>query len=114
MPNGYPDYGPGYGPESPNWDKFSVSVLVYEKNGLKRGPGITSATFSKDEPYIGEINVTGGGPLGTPLYQVRVRAWRPPSLLHSRLPLRVGAGRHYPEVHWVRDGDSFEVRLQRY
>jgi len=104
----------------PVWAPFSVMVLVYEKNGLKRGPGITNATFRSyppDQPYSSIITaVLGpplGGPPGTPLYQVDIRAWRREDDVNNPFNLLVSSAGHYAEWWPVRNGQSFEARLQR-
>ena len=107
------------------WQVISFTASVYEKSGLKAGPGITSATFSKPQwgaavvtPHEPTFTVTRpSAPLGTPtppIYEVVVRAWRPTSESGAAYPVQVGAdSRYYPDVYWVRSGDRFEVRLQR-
>ena len=98
---------------------ISVTVSVYEKNGLKRGPGITSAAFRRAPPRpipddTSSFNVTGGGPLGTPVYQVRITFMRHVNDPDPPFNLEAWAGRHYPETYWVRNGQVFEAWLQRY
>jgi hypothetical protein len=105
----------------PVWVTFSVAVLVYEKNGLKRGPGITNATFRSyppDQPYNSFISWTfrpplGGYPAGTPIYQVDIQAWRWEDRASDPFNLSVSAGGYYAEWYPVRNGQSFEARLQR-
>jgi hypothetical protein len=98
---------------------LSVTVSVYEKNGLKRGPGILNAVFRRAPPRFipddtASFNVTGGGPLGTPVYQVHITFMRRADDPAPQFNLEVYAGSHYPETYWVRDGQVFEARLQRY
>jgi hypothetical protein len=94
-----------------------LTVAVYEKNGLKRGPGLTDAYFKPFYSNVGSINrVIGGGPLGDPLYRVDMTVWRSDALLPGEVPsfrLRIGAGGHYEQDFYVRNGDNFEVRLDR-
>lgn len=97
----------------------SITVAVYEKNGLKRGPGLTDAYFTPFYSNVGSVDrVIGGGPLGggSSLYQVDMTVWRSDALLPGEVPsfrLRIGAGRHYEQNFYVRNGDNFEVRLDR-
>jgi hypothetical protein len=108
------------------WVTISASILVFEKNGLKRGPGLSNAYFElfpdvQDDPAMTFINWTGGAPLaGTSnLYQVRIQSYRrdyfAPGGPGAGAPchLRVGASRHYSQNFYVYNGDSFEVRLDR-
>jgi hypothetical protein len=104
----------------PLWVPFTVMVLVYEKNGLKRGPGITNATFRSyppDQPYSSLITAILGPPLagapGAPLYQVNIQAWRRENEANNPFNLLVSSAGHYGEWYEVRNGQSFEVRLQR-
>jgi hypothetical protein len=96
---------------------ISVTVSVYERNGLKRGPGILSAAFRTAPPRWvpdeSRFNVTGGGPLGTPLYQVQITFMRRVDDPDPRFNLEVWAGKHYPADYWVRNGQVFEARLDR-
>jgi hypothetical protein len=57
---------------------------------------------------------TGGGPFGTPVYQVSITFMRHVNDPDPRFNLEVWAGRHYPETYWVRNGHVFEAWLQRY
>jgi hypothetical protein len=104
----------------PVWATFSVAILVYEKNGLKRGPGLSSAVFRSyppDQPYSSIINATFNPPLGgapgTPLYQVDIRAWRSEAQANDPFNLSVSAPGYYAAWYPVRNGERFEVRLQR-
>jgi len=98
---------------------ISVTVEVYGKNGLKRGPGILSAAFRRAPPRpvpddTSTINSTGGGPFGTPVYQVSIRFMRHVHDPDPQFNLEIWAGRYYAEEYWVRHGQVFEARLQRY
>ena len=99
------------------WVPSSITVAVYEKNGLKRGPGLTDAYFKPFYSNMGWINsIRGGGPLGGSLYQVNMTVWRTDALLPGEVPsfqLRIGASKHYEQNFFVRNGDNFEVRLDR-
>ena len=99
------------------WVPSSITVAVYEKNGLKRGPGLTDAYFNPFYSNMGQINsISGGGPLGDPLYRVNMTVWRTDALPPGEVPsfrLRIGASRHYEQDFFVRNGDNFEVRLDR-
>lgn len=110
------------------WVTISASILVFEKNGLKRGPGLSNAYFELwasgefgDDYRTTFINWTGGAPLaGTSnLYQVTVQSYRrdyyAPGGPGAGAPchLRVGATRHSTDNFYVYNGDSFEVRLDR-
>lgn len=96
-----------------------ITVAVYEKNGLKRGPGLTSAYFRPYYTNQGWVNsVSGGGPLsgGSNVYVVNMTVWKTDALYAYENPsfrLRIGAGRYYEQVFYVRNGDNFEVRLDR-
>ena len=108
-----------------DWRTWLVRFEVFEKNGLKRGPGLTSAAFSSSqtEPTPSQFSWTGGGPIsGTGseswTYQVRIRAWRvwPAGLTTKQMPyayVRVSVGQHYPQDFSVYDGGNYEVRLDR-
>lgn len=98
---------------------LTVTVSVYERNGLKRGPGIGSAAFRTAPPrWVPDSNRfswTGGGPLGAPpIYQVTIQHMRRVDDPDPLFNLEVWAGRHYPASYWVRNGQVFEARLQRY
>jgi hypothetical protein len=91
---------------------YTVWVAVYEKNGLKRGPGLLDAFFALTEPWVADIDsVSGGGPLGQPVYKVAISIH--PRFEGSIFGLEVLAPRHYPQRFLVPDGQSFEVRLDR-
>jgi len=99
------------------WVPSSITVAVFEKNGLKRGLGLTDAFFTPFYANMGSINrVIGGGPFGDPLFRVDMTVWRTDALPPGEVPsfrLRIGAGRHYEQDFYVRNGDNFEVRLDR-
>ena len=89
---------------------MSVTVLVYEKQGLKRGRGITDAHFRqwpwRDED---ELEFTGGGPLGEPIYVVKT-----PFIFQDNnvaWSLGVYAPHHYDWNFGVRDGETHQVWL---
>jgi hypothetical protein len=98
---------------------MAVTVEVYEKNGLKRGPGLTDVWFTAFPGWQpGEkINVvSGGGPFGSPVYVLDIQSFAPSSLQPGDVHyfhLGVNASKHYPQNFFVRDGDRFEVRLDR-
>ncbi len=80
-------------------------------------PGLTDAYFKPFYSNMGWINsISGGGPLGGSLYQVNMTVWRTDALLPGEVPsfhLRIGASKHYEQNFFVRNGDNFEVRLDR-
>jgi hypothetical protein len=88
---------------------MTVTVWVYEKNGLKRGPDLTDADFTSyppNQPYE-TIEIRGGGPLADPVYQLKIHTqWTIFNLL-------VKARGHVSDWFQVRDGDNFEARLPR-
>jgi hypothetical protein len=50
------------------------------------------------------------------MYQVNMTVWRTDALAPGEVPsfqLRIGASKHYEQNFFVRDGDNFEVRLDR-
>jgi hypothetical protein len=97
----------------------SITVAVFEKNGLKRGPALTDAFFRPYYSNMGMINsVSGGGPIagGSSVFTVNMTVWRSDALSPGEVPsfrLLIGAGRHYEQDFYVRNGDNFEVRLDR-
>ena len=46
---------------SGTWVPSSITVAVYEKNGLKRGPGLTDAYFKPFYSNMGWISSISGG-----------------------------------------------------
>jgi hypothetical protein len=100
--------------------EMAVTVEVYEKNGLKRGPGLTDVWFTAFPGWQpGEkINVvSGGGPFGSPIYVLDIEAFAPansllPGVTHY-FHLGVNASKHYSQNFFVLDGERFEVRLDR-
>jgi hypothetical protein len=94
---------------------LSVTVSVYEKRGLKAGPGITNAVFRTAAPrWVPDSNtftVTGG--VGTPVYQLRIDTMRRIEEADPPFNLEISAGGFHPQSFWVRNGERFEVRLQR-
>ena len=101
------------------WVPSVITVAVYEKNGLKRGRGLTDAYFRPKYSNTGWINsVAGGGPIsgGSFVYVVNMTVWKTDALYPHENPsflLRIGAGRHYEQEFYVVTGDNFEVRLDR-
>src|SRR5262245_9998951 len=98
------------------WVPSVITVSVYEKNGLKRGRGLTDAYCRPKDSNAGWVNsVAGGGPIsGSSFYAVNMTVWRTDALYPHENPiflLRIGAGRHYEQEVYVRTGDNFEVRL---
>jgi hypothetical protein len=87
---------------------MAITVAVYEKRGLKRGPGITDAHF-REWPFQpdDELPFTGAGPLGEPVYLVESPWWRYGNLW----TLGVYAPRHQSWQFDVRDGETHEVWL---
>ena len=89
---------PNYSPGVASCRYFpGVSVLVYEKNGLKRGPALNNASFSLSPPgwpnliekLVGPSPLSGPG--GNPLYQVTLRVWTQADGRYDRLFLIVSA-----------------------
>jgi hypothetical protein len=84
--------------------EMAVTVGVYEKNGLKRGAGLTDVGFTAFPGWQpGEkINVvSGGGPFGSPVYLLDIEAFAPansllPGVTHY-FHLGVNAPKHYPQ-----------------
>ncbi len=107
------------------WVTISLSILVFERNGLKQGPGLSNAYFSlfpdvQDDYRTTFFNWSGGAPLtGTSnLYQVRIQTYRSDYFTTgpgagAPIHIRVDASRHYGQNFFARNGDSFEVRLDR-
>jgi hypothetical protein len=91
----------------------AVTVSVYEKNGLCRGPAIGNATFRAVSTilviYDIPLAATAGGPLSgsTNVYTVAA----PRGL--TEWNLRVAAPGHAPWVFFVRDMETHEVWLSR-
>lgn len=93
---------------------MTVTVSVYQKDGLCRGPAIGNATFRAVSKggivyYDIPLAATGGGPLSgaTHVYTVA----RPPGL--TEWYLRVASPVHNPWDFFVRDGETHEVWLVR-
>jgi hypothetical protein len=94
---------------------MTITVSVYQKNGLCRGPAIYDATFRAVTPsgailyYDIPLGATGAPPLSgkEPVYTVA----RPPGL--TEWHLRVASPIHNPWVFFVRDGETHEVWLTR-
>jgi hypothetical protein len=92
---------------------MTITVSVYQKNGLCRGPGIGNATFRAFSRslviYDIPLNATGGPPLSgrTHVYTVvgprGLTEWN----------LRVAAPSYNPWEFFVRDGETHEVWLDR-
>jgi hypothetical protein len=73
------------------------------------------APFAWEDPAERQIQVTGGGPLGGWIYQLRMQRWVAqifPGTTYS-FHLMVTATRHVGQNFFVRDGDDFQVRLDR-
>jgi hypothetical protein len=97
------------------WYFPGVSVLVYEKNGLKRGPALRDAFFSLSPPGWPNLieRVFAPGPLAPdPLYQVTLRVWAQDNGRYEPLFLIVTARGHYDAWYPFREAD-FEARLDR-
>ena len=92
---------------------MSLTISVYEKRGLKRGPAITDARFAAVSHslvvYDIALKATGGGPLGGPTYTVQP----PGGLANTPWLLRVSTPRHNAEEFTVRDGETHDVWLSR-
>lgn len=90
---------------------MSLTISVYEKRGLKRGPAITDANFAAVSTMLVIYNIplraTGGGPLGGPTYQVET----PRGLENATWTLRVASPRHNAWDFSVRDGETHDVWL---
>jgi hypothetical protein len=92
---------------------MAVTISVYEKNGLCRGPGIGNATFRAVSTtlviYDIPLAATAGGPLSgaTHVYTVaaprRLTEWN----------LRVAAPGYNPWVFFVRDTETHDIWLTR-
>jgi hypothetical protein len=85
---------------------MTLTISVYEKHGLCRGPAILDAWF-KQPPFF--LAATGGGPLGGATYQVEPRFVSP----NQRIYLVVGSPRHHPHDFFVNDGETHDVWLFR-
>jgi hypothetical protein len=85
---------------------MALTISVYEKRGLCRGPAITDAIFSAVSTmlvlYDIPLTATGGGPLGGPTYQVQT----PRGLESTSWYLRVASPRHNSWDFCVRDGET--------
>jgi hypothetical protein len=105
---------PFYSPGVAGWYFPGVAVLVYEKNGLKRGPGLTDAFFSLSPPGWPNLieRVAAPGPLADPLYRVTLRVWTQADGRYDRLFLIVSARNHLDAWYPFVEAD-FEARLDR-
>jgi hypothetical protein len=83
---------------------FPVTISVYERRGLKQGPGILDARFRKLPSGL-PILTTGGGPLGEPTYQFEIDF-----LVAS---VRIDSPRHYSVDLTVEATGVDEVWLDR-
>ena len=98
---------------------MTVTVSVYQKDGLCRGPRIGNATFHAvwkfgllyydDIPLI----ATGGGPLSGSEHVYTVAQPVTQGLLLTDWYLRVASPTHCPSDFFVRDGETHEVWLSR-
>jgi hypothetical protein len=92
---------------------MSLTISVYEKRGLKRGPAITNAYFAAVSTIGIVYNIppraTGGGPLGGATYQVQT----PGGLENSSWTLRVASPQHNAWDFTVRDRETHDVWLTR-
>ena len=89
---------------------MTVTVSVYEKQGLCRGPGIGNATLDAVFGFIlVSLTATNGGPLSgmTHVYTVVAPSGS------SAWNLRVDAPRFQQWTFFVRDGEVHEVWLSR-
>jgi len=98
---------------------MTVTVSVYQKDGLCRGPGIGAATFEAvrssglifypDMP----LNFTQGGPLSGSTHVYTVDRPVHQGLVFTEWYLRVASPIHCPSDFFVRDGETHEVWLTR-
>jgi hypothetical protein len=94
---------------------MSLTVSVYQKNGLCRGPRIGNANFravtvpGNIVVYDIPLNAQGGGPLSGSEHIYTVSP--PPGL--TEWHLRVASPAHQPVIFFVRDGETHEVWLPR-
>jgi hypothetical protein len=85
----------------------TVTVSVYEKNGLCRGPPIGTAIFRARSGIVTvPLSATQGGPLSgaAHVYTVATAPWNP-------YDLSVDSPSHQPWTFPVRDGETHEVWL---
>jgi hypothetical protein len=98
---------------------MTVTVSVYQKNGLCRGPPIGNATFeavrSPGLIYYPDmpLNFTTGGPLSgaTHVYTVDQPVYQ--GIMFTEWYLRVASPIHSPSDLFVQDGETHEVWLPR-
>jgi hypothetical protein len=87
---------------------MTITVSVYQKNGLCRGPWIPNATFRR-LGYLGDLPATPPGPLPgpDPVYTVS----HPPGVFSWQLV--VASPDHQSWNFWVQDGERHDVWLVR-
>jgi hypothetical protein len=91
----------------------TVTVSVFQKNGLCRGPPIGTATFRGNSGIVTvPLSATQGGPLSGREHVYTVAAAPFPSVTSgSPFDLRVDSPSHQPCTFPVRDGETHEVWL---
>jgi hypothetical protein len=92
---------------------MTITVSVYQKNGLRRGPAISNANFRAVSRilvvYDIPLSARAGGPLSGSEHVYTVAS--PPGL--TEWDLRVASPIHDPWTFFVRHGETHEVWLTR-
>jgi hypothetical protein len=91
----------------------TLTVSVFEKHGLCKGPPIGTATFRGNSGIVTvPLAATQGGPLsgGTHVYTVTAPLF-PSVSSGTPFDLRVDSPSHQPCTFPVRDGETHEVWL---
>jgi hypothetical protein len=95
---------------------MTITVWVYEKRGLKRGPGLLDAWITGGAPAGPRLRLpgTGGGPLGEPRYEVELGIWTiggEEFIPRSEGWIYANAPAHHPWGAHVNDGETHSIWL---